>query len=92
MAQRRSFAQKAALFSLFAPLTVVLLSCIGKKPPDDYPQIALVIDVLSAIVILAGLVAAVVALASIPKQGRKGILWQALGGLGFNSLVAAATP
>lgn len=90
MTERRSFAQQAALFSLLVPIVAVGISVFTRKSAEDSPMVGHIIAIVNAVLILGGLMASVFALASIPKQGRSGILWQALVGLGFNSLAVGA--
>jgi hypothetical protein len=74
---------------LFAPAATVGINVVSRQLAEDWPPFGHVIAAASAVLILGGLAASVFALGCIPKHGRRGILWQALGGLGLNSLAVA---
>jgi hypothetical protein len=85
------FPRKAAFFSLVAALACVAGNFLTREIAKQSQIITVGVGVLSAILVLAGLIAAIAALFGIPKYGKKGILWPALAGLGLNALVVGVT-
>jgi hypothetical protein len=85
----RSLAQKAARFSLFAPLIVIAIGVLTRGITESSPGFVRVVLLVDLGVLLAGVAAGVAALLGIPRHGASGIVWQALGGVILSAALGA---
>ncbi len=81
MPEQQPFARKAAQFCLIAPLVVFGFNLIARNAARAHEGTALMIGVFSAILVLAGLVSGIIALAGIRKHGPRGILGMSIVGI-----------
>jgi hypothetical protein len=87
MSKPRSFAQNVALFSLLAPIAAAGFDYFANSLRNEDPLVGRVLGLTAIILVPVGLAASVIALAFIPRLGKTGILWQALGGLSLNGVL-----
>lgn len=85
-----SFPQQAAKFSFYAPLVAIFLGFIIQPQVQGNRMAMVVLGLTSTILIIAGLVFGIVALAAIKRHGREGILGRALVGTCINGLLVLA--
>ena len=91
---RQPFAFQAAIAGIGAPLISIILNfvfLIGSVNPNEKssPLSSSVIGQVSLLLVAAGFVFSIIALVSIPKHGRKGLLGRGIGGLILNGLLLA---
>ncbi|HEX8524048.1 MAG TPA: hypothetical protein VF669_17475 [Tepidisphaeraceae bacterium] len=87
---KQNFGQQAARFSLYVPLAVLMIgffSSIGRDDKDASSRVALAW--LNVGLITAGFLMGIVALVSMRRFGKSGILGRAVAGLLFNGLLVA---
>ncbi|MCP4612765.1 MAG: hypothetical protein GY845_29060 [Planctomycetes bacterium] len=89
--KRLPFPMRAAKLSLFIPIVLfaigLLMLCIPIPKPRE---LEMAIGAINLILIFGALVLAIIALAYIPRYGRKGILSYACGGIAINLLILAS--
>jgi hypothetical protein len=87
---RESFGHQAAKFSLYAPIVALALGCVlngALSKPSDDPSAGttrLALAAINLMLIIAGTILGVVALASMRKHGTRGILVRSIVGLFLN--------
>lgn len=88
---QKSLPQQAALASLLAPLLAILVTTASRAATQGSQTppraVLLITGGVCALLILTGFVLAIVALCTIPRHGRKGILGRGIAGLIVNSLM-----
>lgn len=82
---KESFPQQAAKFSAYSPICVLFLIVLFAVIRGD----KFLLGILNTALAFCGLIAAILALLSIPRVGKKGILGYALVGIVLNGLLVA---
>src|SRR3954470_15206074 len=86
-ADKPSFGEQAARFSLYVPLAVILVGCFSRSTTE--PGVAAALAWFNVALIVAGFLLGIVALLSIRKFGPERILRRAIFGILFNGLAIA---
>jgi len=79
------FAQRAARFSLFAPLIALCFNIMA--PQFKSRQAGMVVSIVFLLVVLVSLILAIIALCGIRRHGKKGIKGYAMAGLILNGVI-----
>ncbi len=85
---KQSFGEQAARFGLYAPFVVLAIGWFTTGSDDR--SVAIAVFSINMVLILSGFALSVIALASMRRYGRRGILGRGIAGLLFNGLVLAA--